>query len=57
MLKDGARGTKPLTEYWTLTPMFTEDGAEVHVDNENDADLYEESDEDEGTEWTKADIS
>ena len=37
--------------------MFTEVGAEVDVDNANDADLDDESDEDEGTEWTKSDIS
>ncbi|KAL0583484.1 hypothetical protein ABG067_006602 [Albugo candida] len=36
VLKDAARGTKPLTEYWTLTPMFTEAGAEVDVDNDED---------------------
>ena len=37
--------------------MFTEAGTEVDVDNENDADLDDGSDEDEGTEWTKDDIS
>ena len=35
--------------------MFTEVGAEV--DNENDADLDDEFDEDQVTEWTKSDIS
>ncbi|CCI11620.1 unnamed protein product [Albugo candida] len=57
VLKDATRGTKPLTEYWTMTPMLTEAGAEVDVDNGNDADLDDGFDEDEGTGWTKADIS
>ena len=37
--------------------MFTEVGAEVDVNNANDADLDDESDEDEGFELAKDEIS
>ncbi|CCI50037.1 unnamed protein product [Albugo candida] len=41
-------------QYLTLKPMYIEGGAEVNVDNANDEDLDDESDEYEGTEWTKS---
>ncbi|CCI10383.1 unnamed protein product [Albugo candida] len=45
VLNDAAGVTRPLTEYWTLKAMFTEVGAEVDVDNANDADLDDECNE------------